>query len=282
MRCKNFLNYMMLETLTRKEKHNFNQSGFDTIPDWLAYQVSKKVVAPIENRSNKVLRWLQYLIDTDRWVPELKSLEAHISEDDVRTGRESVHKIIRLTKIRIERSNEPLAPKPAWFEGSTKTITLLESEQQIALVGAELEVCLDRDFYREQYIESVKSGNTHIFSIRTRCGLSAFELAWNKALIQHKAYNNGIPNKRHKAILRAFMSRIGGSVAPVLPEFPNVPVPNNVASVYAAHVESEAARIRALAEINRISIDMYNAQVELYRAQIATLNTPDTLQIAEP
>lgn len=68
----------------------------------------------------------------------------------------------------------------------------------------------------------------------------------------------------------------------VLPEFPNMPVLNYMEPVFSAHVESEAARIRALAEINRISIDRYNAQVELYRAQIATLNTPDTLQIAEP
>lgn len=185
-----------MTSLTRKERHQFSQSGFDTVSNWLAYQVSKKVAAPIENRSDKVLRWLQYLADSKRWVPELKSLEAHISEDDIRTGRESTYKIIHLTKVRLNYSNEPLASRPAWFAGPTKTIRLLESAQQIVLVGAELDVCLDRDFYRERYIESVKSGNTHIFSIRTRCGLSAFELAWNKALIQHKAYGNGVPNKK--------------------------------------------------------------------------------------
>ena len=253
-----FHQHMPAKSLTRREKYQYSQSGFSVISDWLAYRLSKKLVVPINNRYDKVLRWLEYLHDTGRWVPELTKIESLIHEDDILTGRDSPKKVIRKTNIRTQYSNEPLADIPEWYSGPTKTIKLLNSAQDIVLMGAELNVCLDLNHFRERYINDVKTGKVHIFSIKTRCGISAFELSWTKHLLQHRSYKNKIPNLRHQLILKSFLCRIKGQsksiVMPYLETMPNL-ADNPRLRAFQNHVESEAQRLQAYAESVRVYLE---------------------------
>ena len=255
----------MLEKLTRKERKQFRQSGFESPEDWLAYRLSKELAVPITNRQHNALRWLEYLRQTKRWVPSLVKLESFIHDDDIVTGRESVKKVLRKAEIRRTFSTDQLAPVPSWYSGDTRTIRLLNSAQDIVITGAELEVCLDRDVFRERYINDTASGLTHIFVIKTRCGISAFELTCEKSLIQHRTYNNGLPNVRHEAILRAFMSRIGGTIPH------GISIDEALVNEYRMHVETENARLRVLAEVNRMHLEAYSAQVEMYARRVQTI-----------
>lgn len=267
--------------LTRKEKFQFSISGKANEYDWLSEILSNKTKYPIQNRSGKVLRWLEYLYNSGKWndVVQLKllSIEHLIYPDDILNGKDSIQQVIKRTRVRQSYDVTPLAEAPEWINELPKTIKLLNTSYELVKHGMEMEICLDRDGYRERYIDNVKRNQSFILAITTNKEKSTVELNRRLNVVQHTGYKNKSPHRRNVNLLYAFLKRVSKKYNNeqhyifTLPESIPTDFINVEIDYYRNVVNAEAARLNAIIEINRARTEIYRSQVDAELARIRSI-----------